>query len=417
MAKRYAVLAAALAAVLCLCACASPFQKDYSYAEPYQDEITGNAGTETEIRNLSMLKAAIISLISSGEEKGEFRLSSYNGSVLDDLAAACYEIKTANPIGAYAVESLTFDTSRIVSYYVAEIQVSYKRTAEEIRSIISLSSVSELGECLLSAVEEGRDHLVLKLYSPTVDEAYITGLIQERYLEDPLFTAVEPQVSVTCYPNEGSNRIYDISLDYGAGRSELRRMAQTLEERVESVCLSLRETETARLALETAAWLSGSTAGPGEGNWPGTAYGALVEGQADSRGLAMAYKALCSRLGIECSVVTGFLGGIGLEEHCWNIICVDGDYYHVDVSHFAASPERAFLMSDDQLRGLYMWDAEVYPACSGSLSYWDFVERSPAGEENDGEDSPDGETEGETGEPVPVEPTPPPEEEKIENIP
>lgn len=58
-----------------------------------------------------------------------------------------------------------------------------------------------------------------------------------------------------------------------------------------------------------------------------TAYGVLVEGDAVCQGYALAYKYLLNLLGIS-SVVTGSSD----MNHAWNLVYLDGHWYHVDVT-------------------------------------------------------------------------------------
>lgn len=58
-----------------------------------------------------------------------------------------------------------------------------------------------------------------------------------------------------------------------------------------------------------------------------TAYGALVTGDTVCKGYAMAWKVLMDRLGIPCLVVCK-----GDKTHLWNMVQVDGEWYHIDVN-------------------------------------------------------------------------------------
>lgn len=60
-----------------------------------------------------------------------------------------------------------------------------------------------------------------------------------------------------------------------------------------------------------------------------SAYGALIEGKTVCSGYAMAYKALCDYLDLECYVIVGEQGG---EGHAWNMVKIDGEKYYVDCS-------------------------------------------------------------------------------------
>ena len=60
-----------------------------------------------------------------------------------------------------------------------------------------------------------------------------------------------------------------------------------------------------------------------------SAYGALVKGRTVCSGYAMAYKALCDYLGLECYVIIGEKDG---EGHAWNMVRIGGKRYYVDCS-------------------------------------------------------------------------------------
>ena len=59
-----------------------------------------------------------------------------------------------------------------------------------------------------------------------------------------------------------------------------------------------------------------------------TVYGALVEGKALCEGYSKAFSYLCNRAGIENMIVTGLTN----EAHMWNMVKVNGNWYHVDVT-------------------------------------------------------------------------------------
>ena len=59
------------------------------------------------------------------------------------------------------------------------------------------------------------------------------------------------------------------------------------------------------------------------------AYGALVEGRAVCEGYARAFQYLLQQAGIPSYVVTGQSKG---EDHAWNLVKIDGEYYYVDVT-------------------------------------------------------------------------------------
>jgi hypothetical protein len=60
-----------------------------------------------------------------------------------------------------------------------------------------------------------------------------------------------------------------------------------------------------------------------------TSYGALVEGLAVCEGYSRAMQMLAGYAGLNCSLVLGNSGGVG---HMWNVIEIDGKWYHLDAT-------------------------------------------------------------------------------------
>lgn len=62
---------------------------------------------------------------------------------------------------------------------------------------------------------------------------------------------------------------------------------------------------------------------------PYTVYGALVEGRAVCEGYSRAIQLLLSCAGMQCRLVDGYGEG---QMHMWNLVRVDGDWYHLDAT-------------------------------------------------------------------------------------
>lgn len=58
-----------------------------------------------------------------------------------------------------------------------------------------------------------------------------------------------------------------------------------------------------------------------------SAYDALVGKKAVCQGYSLAFKALAQELGLSCEIVTS-----ASLNHAWNLVAIDGSYYHVDVT-------------------------------------------------------------------------------------
>ena len=107
-----------------------------------------------------------------------------------------------------------------------------------------------------------------------------------------------------------------------------------------------------------------------------TAYGALENHSAVGEGYARAYKALCDVLGIECYVVLGERNNV---PQAWNIVRLEGYYYHIDVSMCDVNGiATAFLKNDADMRKTYTWDSSKYKPCYGPMTYQSLLSTLPS---------------------------------------
>lgn len=61
-----------------------------------------------------------------------------------------------------------------------------------------------------------------------------------------------------------------------------------------------------------------------------TPYGCLIDRSAVCEGISKAFQILCTEVGIETRQVVGYLGE---EAHMWNLVKIDSNWYHIDVTN------------------------------------------------------------------------------------
>ena len=100
------------------------------------------------------------------------------------------------------------------------------------------------------------------------------------------------------------------------------------------------------------------------------AYGALAKGRAVCNGYAQAMKLLCDLAGVECQMVIGTADG---ENHAWNLIHLDDEWYHTDVTWDDPEPDNSsrtlysyFNLDDSQMERSHTWDKQKYPRADGT---------------------------------------------------
>lgn len=105
-----------------------------------------------------------------------------------------------------------------------------------------------------------------------------------------------------------------------------------------------------------------------------TAYGILMKGTGVCEGYAKAMKMLLDAAGIENLVIIGdATDSQKTEKHAWNLVKLDGEYYHLDTTWDDPTPDRGsrvsygyFNLNDDQISVNHKWDREKFPKSTGT---------------------------------------------------
>ena len=107
---------------------------EYYSETPHASSEEQTAGREfgSTASNDYDLQSAVLSMISAGRQVDTIRVQDYDGSLEEDLDRITREITTENPMGCFAVESLQFDQSQVLSYRELGITIQFKRQPQEI---------------------------------------------------------------------------------------------------------------------------------------------------------------------------------------------------------------------------------------------------------------------------------------------
>ncbi|WP_342473224.1 transglutaminase domain-containing protein [Metasolibacillus sp. FSL H7-0170] len=100
---------------------------------------------------------------------------------------------------------------------------------------------------------------------------------------------------------------------------------------------------------------------------PYTPYSILVNGEGVCEGYALTALLLLEELEIETKYISGEV--ISGELHAWNLVKLDGEWYHLDVTWNDPVPDQGnkvfynyFLISDQQISKDHFWDVSAFPA-------------------------------------------------------
>ena len=148
--------------------------RDYSVTEPH-------SSSYYESEDRSVLRAesyqdlvnALLVLISGGAKEGTIWLYPDDSGLPAPQAAerACLEVQKETPLGAYAVEYLTYTVDETPRNYDAiQLTVGYRRTAAQVAGIVHITSTSALGDLLREAARNHAAELVVQV-APVVSAA------------------------------------------------------------------------------------------------------------------------------------------------------------------------------------------------------------------------------------------------------
>lgn len=380
--RRLAVLLAA--AALALSACSAAVPSEYVQVRAHSETAEKPRSDALTAENYAQLKSVIRSFVEGSVEHGIIRVYSYDGDVEQDLADAARAVWRDDPLGAYAVDYLTYSCSLIVSYYELRVDITYRRTPAQLARLEYLSSSmgGDLKKRLERAAERYEDTLAIyfSYYTPCDFEQ----LVRACYDAKPGTIMSMPDMTVTFYPDSGAARIVELTFAYPADAAAMRQMEKAVSETVSAAAVYTRycNTETDRAQLFYTFLTERFPYTQQDSRTP--VYSLLCEGTATSEGAAKCWQMLCDETDIPCRTVQGLRSG---ESYWWNVVQLDGRWYHIDLLRDLMDGVGVRTYSDAAMDDYY-WDASAYPAC-------------PEYDEPEEEQQPDGD------QPAPEDPEPP----------
>lgn len=380
------IIAWTLLIAMLLGGCSALMEKEYVVIEPHDEQYIEDDQTDVlTVENYAGLKNAILSLVESGLEYGVIRTNNYDGDVTQDLADASYEVARNDPLGAFAIDYLTHDYSRIVSYYELHIYITYRRTLEDIESIVRVGTDSDLEQNITQRLQNFETKAIYR-FSYYDDKDY-DELVENLCAQDPTLEFGNPQITVSLYPETGVQRIVELEIQYDDDEETLAKMREDLlasvrqntggiqpeaDEEMKAYRLYRRVVDYSEFDWDAYEQLSEGDIS--QDSRSDTAYDALVSRKALSEGIAKAYYLLCENLGIECMVVRGRKAGF---DYAWNIIRINNEYYHVDCTgEIMDDSYQGYLLNDNDMTD-YRWNDDLYPACDGRMSIADVLPSPP----------------------------------------
>lgn len=363
--RKTAVLICLLSILIVLPGCGSIFEYTYTSQLDFKNSQEIELDDTTEVvKSYAALRRVVYNMINNHLETAELLISGYSGDVVSDIASICGSANTDTAYGAYCVEYASYDLTQIVSYYEVTINITYKYTSEELEDMLTTPNNDTFADVIVQELAAGKSHNIIKVNNGSSEAEMVEKLVDQACRNHPLEISYIPDVTVKVYSGSTSQRIYVIDVVDDMETKENGERLQSISSAIASAKRSISTEGEARTVLSAARCLSSICSVTQSGS---TAYDALIHKQADSEGIAVAFKALCDALEIECQVIDGQQDK---TDHYWNIVSIDGEYYHIDVSELKekGEAESLFLNDSEKLMSCW-WDLTGYPTCEGSLTY------------------------------------------------
>ena len=185
------VLALALV-MMCLTGCASLLEREYSTVEPHSSKFWESEAADTlRAENYQDIVNDLLILIGQHKESATVRLYNFEDdlTVTDTVERAAMEVQQETPLGSYAVEYITSSSQQQRGYYEVSIQIGYRRTTEQIHSVVNATSAEAIYSLLAAAVDTGRGELAVRVSYWGTDgqekvDAAVARLREERNLTE-----------------------------------------------------------------------------------------------------------------------------------------------------------------------------------------------------------------------------------------
>lgn len=333
---------------------------EYVSVTPHRHQNAGTASEEVRIENYLQLRTALEEMVNNGTENRILIVDVFTQEQLEkSLDMVGRYIKISYPIGAYAVEDIDFEIGTSSGVPAVAVNISYLHGRGELLRIQSADTMQDVTELIAGALNQYETSLVILVENYLSMD--ISQFVTDYSEENPSLVMELPQVLTETYPSTGSKRVLEIQLTYQTSRADLRSMQEQVERIFDSSVLYVTQNAPQRQKLmqlytflmERFDYQLKTSITP--------AYSLLSHGVGDQRSFAVVFAEMCQQSGIECLTVVGSRNG---EPRCWNMVSIDGYYYHVDLLDCRDSG--GFAEKTDAQMEHYVWDYSAYPACIGA---------------------------------------------------
>lgn len=345
-----------LCVILCVAMTGCQLWMDGSYAS-----VTPNKGDEsTEVHPAKDLSSSseLIRILSDAVENATPSVTVFTTKMSDVQLRGCISqavryITNTHPIGCYGVREITYDIGTNAGRQAAAIHITYLHNRSELLRMKEAENMEEgigliheaLGNCDAGLTVRVRGYRDMDFVQ----------MVQNYADEHPQLCMELPQVSVSTYPDQGTDRVVEIKFSYKNSREVLRSMQQTVQPAFEAAVELAASAQSPQAQLKAVYDFIALRHTYTEDTSITPSYSLLRNGVGDSKAFATVYAAMCRETGLDCRVVTGTRSG---KARCWNVVVLEDDFYYVDVLQCIYNGK--FTLKPFENMTGYVWDYSAY---------------------------------------------------------
>lgn len=326
------------------------------------------ADTGTAVNNYNDFFNCLTNAVNSKAGTVTMKVAKYDKNTYD-VPAALTKILSSGKSLKYSIFQYKVTTSTKGSTATMKVELKYE-AADRLAG-----SYNEFYQAVRDAAVNLQDVVKLRIsnYDPNIYKA--SAVLEQKtkdngelyYLKDLKTTWTKAAV--------GTSGVLTVNLVYSSPKAELTKMKQAMDSKLEEIFKKAVSPDMSgndkELALHD--YLIGKTQfTPGKYYFAqadaASPYSVLVNGKGNSLGIASAMQLLLKKAGLESIIVTG-------DSEAWNIVKVDGQYYHLDTAadfwecdgkSYAAHDY--FNVTDEEISKTHSWDKALYPKCTSTGS-------------------------------------------------
>ena len=332
----------------------------YSSVTPHQQHSDGEESLPETAENYLQLRDALENMVLSGVQSDVISLKNFRqDQISDSMDLAVRYVKTSFPMGAYAVEDITYELGSVGGDPAVAVEITYLHEYREIQAVQRVADMDQVRERIGQALKTYEASLVMLIED--YQAADIHQMVDDFAQDNPSIVMETPEIAVQMYPDSGRQRVLEVKFSYESSRDSLRSMQEVVQRVFNSAALYVsRDAKDYQKLSQLYAFLMERFDAYQVKTSITPAYSLLNHGVGDSYAFAVVYAEMCRRAEVECQVVVGTCRG---EPWYWNMVLDDGYYHHVDL--LDCQQWGGYRELTDAQMGDYVWDYSSYPVCTG----------------------------------------------------